>query len=157
MRETRTKPDKAGPFTLVERPGSHESQPRVPTVRSAARKSGGGPRCRCHGEPSLWHRDVRKAAGGYWRCAVKRRQADARYDLTEKRRVARYKYKASEKGRATQERYRLSDKGRATERRRIVAAATRRRAARIEERMLRLDGFSSLTLRPSRSRIDGMA
>jgi hypothetical protein len=89
--------------------------------------------CRCHGEPSSWHRDARRAAGGYWRCSVKRREADARYDATAKRRAARARYRKSEKGRATQTRYRLSDKGRATERRRILRASVRRREARIEE------------------------
>ena len=53
------------------------------------------------------------------------------YGVGDKRRAARRRYKASEKGRAAQERYRLSDKGRRTERRRILAAATRHRAARI--------------------------
>lgn len=41
----------------------------------------------------------------------------------------------------------MSDKGRATERRRILAAATRRRAARIEERQVLL-GISSRDRKP---------
>jgi hypothetical protein len=96
--------------------------------------TGERPLCQCHGQPSRWHKDIRRGAGGNWRCAINRRAADARYDRSDKRREARRRYKASEKGRLAQERYRLSDKGRATERRRILAAATRRRAARIEAR-----------------------
>jgi hypothetical protein len=102
--------------------------------RTAPTCSGERPLCQCHAEPSRWHRDTRRAAGGSWRCKINRRVADARYDASDKRRVARRRYKASEKGRVVQQRYRLSDKGRATERRRILAAATRRRAARIEAR-----------------------
>lgn len=92
------------------------------------------PLCHCHREPSRWHKDPRRAAGGSWRCSISRRGADARYYASNKRRAARRRYKASEKGRAAQERYRMSDKGRATERRRILAAATRQREARIAAR-----------------------
>lgn len=102
--------------------------------------NGEAPLCACHGERSRWHRDTRRAAGGYWRCSLRRRTADARYDGSAKRREARRRYKRSEKGRAAQERYRMSDKGRVTERRRILTAATRRRAARIEERKTLLNG-----------------
>lgn len=80
----------------------------------------------------LWHKDSRRAAGGYRRCSINRRASDARYDASDKRREARRRYKASDKGRAAQERYRLSDKARVTERRRILAAATRQRGVRIE-------------------------
>ena len=30
--------------------------------------------CKCHGEPSYWATDPRKRKGGYWTCAVKRRE-----------------------------------------------------------------------------------
>ena len=30
--------------------------------------------CRCHGEPAYWNKDKRLKAGGFWECAVKRRQ-----------------------------------------------------------------------------------
>jgi hypothetical protein len=37
--------------------------------------------CDCHGLPALWNRDVRYRAGGFWRCAVqKREKAMWRYD-----------------------------------------------------------------------------
>jgi hypothetical protein len=108
----------------------------MPTAKGEARL------CACHSERSRWHRDSRRAAGGYWRCSIKRRAADVRYDTSARRVEARRRYKRSEKGRAAQERYRISDKGRVTERRRILAAATRARAARIEARRAALNGRS---------------
>jgi hypothetical protein len=42
--------------------------------------------CKCHGEPAYWQRDVRLTAGGYWRCAVKKR-AQARLTDGERRDV----------------------------------------------------------------------
>jgi hypothetical protein len=35
--------------------------------------------CACHGEAMYWHKDKRKPPGVHWRCAVKNRQATARY------------------------------------------------------------------------------
>lgn len=34
--------------------------------------------CACHGEPAYWSRDSRKTAGGWWECAVKRRERQRR-------------------------------------------------------------------------------
>ena len=33
------------------------------------------PRCECHGELMIWHRDKRKSAGGSWRCSVYNRDS----------------------------------------------------------------------------------
>jgi hypothetical protein len=42
---------------------------------------GDPPVCKCHDQPAYWNRDLRKKAGGHWRCAVKHREgARARYD-----------------------------------------------------------------------------
>lgn len=30
--------------------------------------------CGCHGEPAYWQPDKRMAAGGWWECAVRRRE-----------------------------------------------------------------------------------
>lgn len=30
--------------------------------------------CKCHGQPANWQRDTRMKAGGWWVCAVKRRE-----------------------------------------------------------------------------------
>jgi hypothetical protein len=100
-----------GPFTLrpsknLENEPEAEAKAGLPQLQDAA-GSDQPPLCRCHGVPAFWHKDARRGTGGYWQCRVKRREADLRYLVT--------------------------DKGRATERRRILAAATRRRAARIEE------------------------
>jgi hypothetical protein len=35
--------------------------------------------CACHDEPAYWNRDVRRKAGGFWRCAVKDRETRRRY------------------------------------------------------------------------------
>lgn len=40
--------------------------------------------CQCHGKPTHWRKDSRKSAGGYWVCAVRRREAQERYDQSEK-------------------------------------------------------------------------
>lgn len=32
-------------------------------------------RCACHGEPAYWQRDSKMTAGGWWRCAVTKREA----------------------------------------------------------------------------------
>jgi hypothetical protein len=34
------------------------------------------PNCPCHQTPMCWNRDGRKAAGGFWRCRVKKRASD---------------------------------------------------------------------------------
>jgi hypothetical protein len=123
LRPTRRKIEGVGEATATNR----EADGRQ------ASDEGERPLCQCHGDPSRWHNDPRRAAGGSWRCSIKRRVADARYEASDKRRAARRRYKASQKGRAAQERYRMSDKGRATERRRILRAAVRRREARMAE------------------------
>jgi hypothetical protein len=110
-------------------PSASEGEAREPDPTYDSER----PSCQCHGEPSRWHKDTRRAGGGYWRCSINRRVADARYDASDNRRQARRRYKASEKGRAAQKRYRMSDKGHATERRRILRAAVWRREARVAE------------------------
>lgn len=37
------------------------------------------PQCDCHDEPMFWHRDSRRKRGGYWRCRVAKRIANAAY------------------------------------------------------------------------------
>lgn len=32
--------------------------------------------CECHNEPAYWQKDKRLTAGGWWECAVKRRQRE---------------------------------------------------------------------------------
>lgn len=51
------------------------------------------PTCACHGEPKRWHKDARKAAGGYWVCVVKKREYEARYEKTEKGRTTKRRWK----------------------------------------------------------------
>lgn len=57
--------------------------------------------CDCHGEPMYWHKDRRSPVGGYWRCAVLRREAHRRHARTEKRLASQGRHTSSEKGRAT--------------------------------------------------------
>ena len=46
--------------------------------------------CDCHGEPAYWQRDVRTSAGGWWECAVKRRQRQRdRYDNDWRHRISK--------------------------------------------------------------------
>lgn len=37
------------------------------------------PKCKCHGEPSLWHPDARYKAEGFWYCRVKNREANKKW------------------------------------------------------------------------------
>jgi hypothetical protein len=44
------------------------------------------PNCKCHGEPTSWHKDPRYTLGGYWECAPKyRARSKRRYDALEGR------------------------------------------------------------------------
>lgn len=47
--------------------------------------------CICHCEEMVWEKDGRKRRGGYWRCRIKKREKDNRYDRTIKRYVKRRK------------------------------------------------------------------
>lgn len=56
------------------------------------------PVCRCHGEPLYWASDRSRPRGGHWRCAVKRREHDRRYNVTAKGRARRKRYVESPAG-----------------------------------------------------------
>ena len=44
--------------------------------------------CRCHSEPAYWNPDPRWPQGGYWQCAVAKRQRERdRYDADPLRRI----------------------------------------------------------------------
>ena len=43
-----------------------------------------GPPCDCHGVERYWETDRRKKQGGSWRCRIKKRERDRRYEQTAK-------------------------------------------------------------------------
>ena len=58
--------------------------------------------CACHGERMYWMTDARYRAGGFWRCAVKKRShAQERYDRDPIHRISKNLQNAAQKRRKT--------------------------------------------------------
>jgi len=56
-----------------------------------------GDPCKCHGVPTIWHRDANAKAGGRWRCRVKVQTYHRRYNGTQKRRESVRRYEETAK------------------------------------------------------------
>lgn len=65
--------------------------------------------CACHGEPAYWQIDRRVNAGGWWECAVKRRDREReRYDRDWRYRIGKTMKANGRKRRETIERRRAN-------------------------------------------------
>lgn len=65
--------------------------------------------CGCHGKPAYWNTDSRYAAGGFWRCAVKKLdQQRLRYDTDPIHRIEKNLRRNAVKRRKTIERRRAA-------------------------------------------------
>jgi hypothetical protein len=78
----------------------------------------------------VWSKESARAAGGRWRCVVKKRERTNRY-------------KVSDKGRAADRRYYASDKGRANKRGKFVRLRARERQERSQSRRADYSAFLS--------------
>ena len=56
------------------------------------------PLCPCHNEPMRWAKRPNLSKGGLWRCAVKQREYDRRYNTTPKGRDRNRSYRNSPAG-----------------------------------------------------------
>jgi len=62
-----------------------------------------------------WAKSPRTRAGGYWRCPVKRREAQERYRASRRGKAKVAQYNASPEGKAGKRRYRVTAAGKAAD------------------------------------------
>lgn len=89
MPTTRTTPTTDSPSSSAHRGGLGGRPSEAGAIKAPASPALEAPSCSCHDVRMNWHTDRRKRRGGYWECAVRRQETNARYGKSENGRTAK--------------------------------------------------------------------